>query len=82
MAFAKLYETKELGQILVKLDQNEESLPEIRYFFEPENLGVCSMAISFKDSETAWDNAEKVFDLMNEGKAIEAVRKVLDEMNL
>lgn len=82
MAFARLYETKELGQILVKLDQNEESLPEIRYFFEPENLGVCSMAISFKDSETAWDNAERVFDLMNEDKAIEAVSKVLDGMDL
>lgn len=62
--FAKLYEIENIGQVLVKLDQSESddhSGPEIRYYFEAPNLGVCSAATKYKDSETGWDAAESAF---------------------
>jgi len=39
--FAKLYETEDHGQILVKLDAGDVGQPEVRYYFEPKSLGVC-----------------------------------------
>ena len=71
--FAKLYETEEFGQILVKLD--EEEGVEIRFFFTTEGLGVCSLAHNFKDSEEAdaWDKADYNFNKIDEARAIEVV---------
>ena len=58
--FAKLYETAGHGQILVKMDSGDEG-PEIRFFFQPENLGVCSVAIGYEDDDEGWDKAEDAF---------------------
>lgn len=60
MAFAKLFETEEHGQILVKID-SVDGCPEVRFYFKPENLGVCSVALEFQDSDRDWDLAEKIF---------------------
>lgn len=78
--FAKLYET-ELGQILVKQDESESGA-EVRIFFEPENLGVCSIAFSWKedDTETQWEKADSVFNKMTEERAVEAVRGVISKI--
>lgn len=58
--FAKLYST-DAGQILVKLDSGEDGAPEIRVFAKPEELGVCSVALQFDDSDEGWDKAEAAF---------------------
>jgi len=80
--FAKLYET-EVGQILVKLDDGDDG-PEVRYFFQPEGLGVCSVAVNFKDSDedTAWDNADTVFDGCTEESSLEMVKSVLETLHV
>lgn len=77
--FAKLYETH-LGQILVKADTDEESKPEVRFYFKPENLGVCSMAVSFDDTDEGWDKQESLFNTMNQEKALEVVNDVLSRL--
>lgn len=78
--FAKLFETK-LGQILVKIDDGDDS-PEVRYFFEPKGLGVCSMALQFADDHegTAWDKAEYAFSETDEEVAISMVEKVIEQL--
>ena len=83
MGFAKLYETEEYGQILVKIDTNDETNPEIRYFFEPKNLGVCSVATAFKDdSDKSWDSAELIFNDVCEKKAKAVVKATLNSLDL
>ena len=83
MSFAKLFETEEVGQILVKIDIGEEGKPEVRYFFEPENLGVCSMALSFKDdSDESWGDAEKAFNKSTEEVSIKYVRGIIESIKL
>jgi hypothetical protein len=79
--FAKLYET-DLGQILVKLDSGDDG-PEVRYFFQPEGLGVCSVSANFKDldEDTAWDNADCLFDDCTEESAFKVVKLILETLS-
>jgi len=66
--FAKLYGADK-DQVLVKMDTNEECEPEVRVFVKPEGLGVCSIAVSFKDSDAGWKKAQKIIDERTEEKA-------------
>jgi hypothetical protein len=80
--FAKLYGADK-GQVLVKLDTGEEGNPEVRVFFEPEQLGVCSCALSWDDDFTAsWDKAEKVFAGIDETKARGMVAKMCEQLHV
>ena len=79
--FAKLYETEETGQVLVKLDEGEDG-PEVRYYFEPKGLGVCSMAFQFKDDEegSAWDKADIAFEKADEEQALRLAKGMMQKM--
>ncbi len=73
MAFAKLYGDDD-GQVLVKLGASDTG-PEIRFYFQPPDLGVCSVAVGFKDTDEGWDKAEAVFAATTE----EGARKVVEK---
>ncbi|MFK7088653.1 hypothetical protein AAFM71_07530 [Chromobacterium violaceum] len=73
--FAKLFEI-ERGQILVKLDAGEDGAPEIRFYAQPEGLGVCSVALAYEDSDKGWDAAEQVFEQIDEPKAMTAAAEI------
>ena len=75
--FAKLYET-ELGQILVKQDEGDDG-PEIRFFFRPEGLGVCSFALMFTDDDEGWDAADASFEKIDESSALDAVLPLIEQ---
>jgi hypothetical protein len=75
MNFAKLYDT-ELGQILVKLEDEDEGL-EVRYYFVPEGLGLCSVAVKFEGDDN-WEKAEKYFKAVTKEKSIEVAKEVID----
>ena len=79
--FAKIYET-EIGQILITKDTHAESCnPEVRTYFEPEGLGVCSISATMKDdSEDSWSNVDKLFDNMTEEEAVKAVKSVINKL--
>lgn len=74
--FAKLFE--ENGkQILVKIDANEENIPEIRFYCQPEGLGVCSVALSMeRDDDESWDKAEASFDKIDKAEALDVLKKM------
>ena len=76
MSFAKLYGVGD-GQILVKIDEAEDGAPEVRFYFQPPGLGVCSMALKFQDSYDGWDKAEAAFEAVTEDSARAAVEKQL-----
>lgn len=67
--FCKLFQSEAYGQILVKLDQDSNCDPEVRYFFKPKDLGVCSAAIGFQDTNSGWDAAEALFAKTEQGEA-------------
>lgn len=79
--FAKLFET-EVGQILVKVDTGEDAMPEVRIYFEPEGLGVCSTAFTWtNESESKqWNNADSAFEELTEEKCVSIVGNVLDNL--
>lgn len=80
--FAKLFDTK-LGQILVKIDTGDDHPAEVRFFFEPEGLGVCSLAIGFTgngEDSKAWGDAEKAFEKVTKESAIDTVEKVIGHL--
>jgi hypothetical protein len=61
--FAKLFESQKYGQILVKIDSaSDDDMAEVRFFFQPKDLGVCSCAICFEGSDAGWGLAEKAFE--------------------
>lgn len=75
--FAKIFETH-VGQILVKKDRAEEDgyEAEVRFYFKPEGLGVCSKAYSFD----TWEKADKAFDKVDKELATIAVKHVIDSI--
>jgi hypothetical protein len=82
MAFAKIFETPDHGQVLVKKDTNNKGCPEIRWFVEPPEFGVCSMAVSFEDSDSGWDSADKAFDKSDQNAAIVAANRIFEGVGL
>jgi hypothetical protein len=76
--FAKLFGTGD-DQVLVMIQGGEEGDPEVRTFFQPKDLGVCSVAMKFTDSDAGWDSAEAAFDKIDEAKARAIVDKIAME---
>jgi hypothetical protein len=74
MKFAKLFERPVFGQVLLKFDVDGQGNPELRWFVRPPELGVCSFAMGFKDSDDGWDAAETAFDAADEEQADAACR--------
>lgn len=74
--FCNIFDT-EVGQILVKVDRNEEGKPEVRFYVQPEDLGVCSVATSYEDSDEGWDRAEKLFGDVDKELAVRSVQYIL-----
>lgn len=80
--FAKLFETEEFGQILVKLDQSEDDcVPEVRIYFEPEDFGVCSNATKYCDNKKGWSSAEKYFNELDQSTAMSIVNGVIQRLD-
>ena len=78
--FAKLYE-RNGSQVLVKIDSDGKGNPEVRFFYEPKDLGVCSMAISFRDdSPEMWDRAEGIFEKVTQESAFKTVEVALEKV--
>lgn len=68
--FAKLFESEKHGQLVVIKQTDDDGVPEIRLFLLPENLGVCSIAISFvDDSEKSCDECHRIFEEFDIEKA-------------
>lgn len=71
MCFAKLYQTKKYGQILVKKDQSSSAPygPKVRLYYCPPGLGTCSLSIGYEDTKEGWDLCDKYFNKINKKAA-------------
>lgn len=75
--FAKLFERPGYGQVLAVLDAGDNG-PELRWSVQPPELGVCSMALGFADTDAGWDAAEKALADADDGAADVAARALFD----
>ena len=75
--FAKLYDT-DVGQILVKLDEGEDGA-EVRIYFKPKGLGVCSVSLSWAEDteDEQWANADAAFEKLTEEKCFTLVSETM-----
>jgi len=73
--FAKIFETEKYGQILVKFDESDENTPEIRFYFKPTDMGVCSLAAQYKDTEKDRELSRDYFEKVDEFSAIAVIDK-------
>ena len=75
--FCRLYDT-EHGQLLVKLDSDSEGIPEVRYYIQTDNLGVCTIAAKFTDDDAGWNNAEAAFSKSSLEFSLQFIRPLID----
>lgn len=76
MAFAKLFGSDD-NQVLVMIDSGDDG-PEVRLSFKPQEMGVCSFAARYDDTDEGWDSAEAFFDSVTE----EVARKIVANASL
>lgn len=73
MKFAKIYDNKRFGQIIIMKKQTEIGAPELRFYFQPEGFGVCEFAIGFNDQDATEERFNQAFGEMNLRIAIEII---------
>jgi hypothetical protein len=49
--FCKIFKSKAYQQIVVMRCQDNDGSPEVRFFFQPEGMGVCQFAIGPRDDD-------------------------------
>jgi hypothetical protein len=54
------------SQVVVLLDPCGEDGPEIQFKARPTGLGVCSVALSFEDTDEGYEKAGQVFEEIGE----------------
>lgn len=79
MNFAKELTHPEYGQLIVMLDENDESgCPVVSVFCKPEGLGVCKGSLVFNDSDAGAEQAQKVIEEMTLETAASLVKTAFD----
>lgn len=75
--FAKLFES-DRGQLLALRCANENDAPCIRIMAEPENFGLCEVAINFSDTDAGYASAQKALDSMSVEAALKALQPLFE----
>lgn len=65
LEFARLFVSRQMGQLLAVIDSAPEGAPEVRLFFSPPKLGVVSVAMQFKDDEEGYFDADQTFKMLD-----------------
>ncbi|MEM9424799.1 MAG: hypothetical protein AAF975_08445 [Spirochaetota bacterium] len=67
--FAKIFDSETCGQILVLRASGTDDNPEVRVYFQPKDMGVCSMGSQFESTDSGEDAADKFFSMIDLDKA-------------
>lgn len=79
MKFAKTFDSKRYGQIVVIEKQDKEGAPEIRFFFKPDGFGVCDFGIGF-ETDGAEGRMHQAFESITPQEATELVDGYMKHM--
>ena len=75
LEFVKLFDSSEFGKIVVMETSSEERIPQVKFYFKPGNLNVCTLSASFAE----WETADEYMDVMDLALAEGVVRRFLYE---
>lgn len=80
--FAKLFDTKELGQILFVCTKGDEDHYQFEFHFDPniDGLGLCKTTIGFAHITEFTEALQKAFDTIDETKAIDVVSNAAESV--
>lgn len=81
--FARIYDSEEHGQILVKKDQSEtEDGAEVRFYIDADRygLGICAIALTFPGDD-GWGKADAVFAEMTQDKAEDIAGRIAKQLD-
>lgn len=73
MKFAKVYDNKRYGQVVILKKQTEGGAPELRFYFQQEVGGVCEFSIGFHDEDASESRFEQAFNEMTPQIAVEII---------
>ena len=73
MSFTRTFHDQEIGQICVMRSENDDGLPECRIYFEPPELGVCSMAYGFDADEEGFDKRDQFFENLSSKQVVDCI---------
>lgn len=80
-AFAKMFDSEKYGQIVVICQGADDTgEPEVRFFFQPPSLSVCSLAMKFSDTDDGWGAQEKAFTTLEICTAEKIVGQIIDNI--
>jgi hypothetical protein len=78
MSFAKIFESKTHGQILVFKDLDDEYKPAIKVAVEPDEFNTCYINLSFSDDDEGFDKRDLGFEKFNLEMAEKSAKQILD----
>lgn len=67
--FAKLFSPGG-NQFLVVIDATDEGSPLIKIQYQPTGMGICSVDLTYPNTQEGWHTAEKRFADMTEADAV------------
>ena len=67
--FAKIFQTDKHGQILVRIDVDENAMPSMIVSVVPPDMGVCEYAMSWKDTDLGYAKRDEIFESMSVSEA-------------
>lgn len=78
--FCKVFKSKTYKQIVMMRCHDKNGAPEVRFFFEPDGMGVCEFGIGINGSENESRRIDEIFETINGNEAHELVFHTLAGM--
>lgn len=75
MTFSKTFETDKGQIVILKKDSEDDDGEEIRVYFKPMGLGVCSIALGYPDGSL--DVCDKYFESIDKKIALELIQPLV-----
>ena len=66
--FAKVFE-RDGQQVVLMAMEDEECAPVLRFYCQPDGLGVCASSMTFANDDTGWDARDAEFEKCTEDTA-------------
>ena len=74
---AKLFNTKEIGQIIVMKDTYDEWNPSLKFVFEIESIGAtATLSMSWKDDDEGCGKRDNAFEKTDEAAALKIAKSI------
>ena len=75
--FAKIFDTEEVGQVVVMKSESDECEPMLAIYMKPPDMGVCMVGPKWDDDDDGWAKLDKAFEEFATDDAVKAANGLL-----